>query len=140
MPNITEAGDFTATVIHAEFGESKSGTPYLALSYGVNGSSITGWLYLSDKALTYSVKALREAFNFDGNFETAVAQVQGKSCRIVVEMEDYEGKVRPKVKFVNAPGGLTKSKPIPNAATFLNRLTAKAARLPAAPVTDDVPF
>ena len=132
MPTITEAGDYTATVSKAEFGESKNGTPFLALNFKVADDTIIGWLYLSDAALPHSVKALKDAFNFNGDFESAVSQVEGKPCRIVVEIDSYEGKEKAKVKFINNIDGGYKAKPIANAQSFLKSLTAKAARIPAA--------
>jgi hypothetical protein len=133
MPIIEEAGDYTVAVKSAEFGESKTGTPFLALNFKTEDDhTITGWLYLTDKALPGTVKTLKEAFAFDGNFETAPAQVEGKPCRIKVELEDFEGKTRAKVKFVNHIDGGYKAKPIANAAAFLKGLSAKAAKLPPA--------
>jgi len=135
MPTITEAGDYTATVTKAEFGESKNGTPFIALNFKTGDDTITGWLYLSDAALPHSLKALKDAFHFDGNFETCADQVNGKPCRIVVELDTYEGKEKAKVKFINHIDGGYKPAPIANAQSFLKALTAKAARLPGAPVS-----
>lgn len=128
MPTIQNPDRYAVTVKSAEFGETKNGTPYLALEFATEAAeTITGWLYLSEKALANSVKTLRDAFGFDGNFETVVEQVAGKPCSITVELEEYEGKERLKVKWINAPRS---SKPIDNQAEFLKALSAKAARIP----------
>jgi len=144
MPTIQNPGRYAATVSTAEFGESQNGTPYLELQFSTDqGEHITGWLYLSEKALPGSLRTLREAFEFDGNFEAVIDQVAGKPCSLTVETEEYEGKERLRVKWINAP---RTSKPIDNQGQFLKALSAKAARIPreapkaAAPTRKSVPF
>lgn len=128
MPTIENPGRYSATVSSAEFGESQNGTPFLALSFNTDqGESITGWLYLSEKALPGSLRTLRDAFEFDNDFDTVLEQVNNKPCSITVELEEYEGKERLKVKWINAP---RTSKPIDNQGDFLKALSAKAARIP----------
>lgn len=128
MPLITNPGKYAATVSASEFGESKNGTPFLSIDLNTaEGESITAWLYLSEKALPSSVKTLRDAFDFDGNFETVCEQIVGESCSITVEAEEYEGKERLRVKWINSPRS---SKPIDNQSEFLKALSAKAARIP----------
>lgn len=128
MPTIQNPDRYAVTVKSAEFGETKNGTPYLALEFITEAAdTITGWLYLSEKALANSVKTLRDAFGFDGDFETVIDQVGSKPCSITVELEEYEGKERLKVKWINGP---RTSKPIDNQSAFLKALSAKAARIP----------
>lgn len=127
---INTVGRHTALVSAAEFGESEKGTPFVSLTFTdeERTSTITGYLYLSEKALANSVKTLRDAFGFDGNFETLIEQVVDKPCSITNELEEYEGKERVKVKWINGPRS---SKPIDNQSEFLKQLSAKAARIPA---------
>lgn len=132
MPLIQNPGRYTATVESAELGQSEKGTPFLALICKTEqGEELTAYLYLSDAAVERTVKTLREVFGFDNNFETVVAQVTGKECSIVVEAEEYEGKTRMKVKWVNAVGGWS-GKPLENAESLLPQLSARAKRIPAA--------
>lgn len=147
MIKINTVGRHPAKVQTAEFGETESGTPYLCLTFSGDGESTEGtaygYLYLSEKALGNSVKTLRDAFGFDGDFETVVQQVTDKPCSITCENEEYNGKERVKVKWINAP---RTSKPIDNQDAFLKSLTAKAARIPvktgggAAPTKKASPF
>lgn len=131
MPLIQNPGRYMATVSNAEFGESSNGTPFLRLDFNTKeGDSISGWLYLSEKALPNSVRTLTEAFGFNNDFETVIDQVTGKECSITVECEEYEGKERMRVKWINSP---RMSKPIDNQGDFLKALSAKAARLPKPP-------
>ena len=132
MPLITKPGRYTATVESAELGQSEKGTPFLALLCKTEqGEELTAYLYLSDAAFERTTKTLREVFGVDNNFETVVAQVTGKECSIVVEAEEYEGKTRMKVKWVNSVSG-SSAKPLDNAASLLAQLSAKAKRIPAA--------
>lgn len=138
MPKIENPGRYPATVTSAEFGESGTGTPYFNLFFNTESGSIGAWLYLSDKALPYTIKTLREAFNFDGDFDTAVEQVKGKQCSITTDIEDDDkGVEKMRVKFINAHREV---KPIANQDSFLKALSAKAARIPkAAPKAGTAP-
>jgi hypothetical protein len=128
MPNLENPGRYAAQVNEAEFGESQTGTPYVVLRIATDGGAfINAYLYLSEKALANSVKTLRDAFDFNGDFETLVEQVVTKPCSITVETEVYEGKERLRVKWINGP---RTSKPIDNQEAFLKALSAKAARIP----------
>lgn len=133
MPLIKNPGRYTATVKSAELGQSaENGTPYLSLlCKTAEGEELTAYLYLSDAAFERTTKTLREVFGFDNNFESVVAQVTGKECSIVVEAEEYEGKTRMRVKWINAVGG-SSGKPLENAGSLLAQLSAKAKRIPAA--------
>lgn len=134
MATINEAGTYDVTVTSPEFGESNSGTPFLTCSFKTaSGDTIQGWIYLSAKALPHAKKTLEDAFDFDGNFEKLIDQIDGKPCKIVVELEEYEGRERAKVKFINSVNGGYKAKPLANASSFLKNLTAQAKKLPANP-------
>lgn len=134
MSKLENPGKYPAIVTATEFGESSNGTPFLKLSFSTDQGPIDGWLYLSEKALPNTVRTLRDAFEFGGDFEKIEA-INGKPCSITVEAEEYEGKERLKVKWINSPRS---SKPIDNQASFLKALSAKAARIPAK--TGKAPF
>jgi hypothetical protein len=129
MSKINTAGRHVAVVKSVEFGKSEKDTPFIQIEFqSEDGSSaITGWLYLSDAAFENTVRTLRDAFKFDGNFETLAEQLNVKPCSITNEAEEYEGKDRIKVKWINAP---RTSKPIDNQAEFLKKLTSRAGRIP----------
>lgn len=136
MSLIKTPGRYTATVETAELGQSEAkGTPFLSLLCKTEqGDELTAYLYLSDAAFERTTRTLREVFGFDNNFETVVQQVTGKECSIVVEAEDYEGKTRMRVKWINTVGGAS-GKPLENASSLLAQLSAKAKRIPAAAPT-----
>jgi hypothetical protein len=136
MPKITEAGEYLATVTSADFGESEKGSPYLTLAFATeDGAHIRAFLYLTEKAFPYTLKALKEAFGFDGAFEkdgkdNVAPQVVGRQARITVELEEYEGEERAKVKFINNVNGGFQAKPVANLQSFLKGLSDKARKIP----------
>lgn len=130
MPMVKSPGRYAATVIDAQFGQSrKNGTPHLELNLETDrGERISAWLYLSPKAFENTTRRLRDAFGFNGDYETAVEQVRGKPCSITVEEETGDdGKRRLRVAWVNGPRAV---KPVEDG--FLAQLTAKARKLASA--------
>lgn len=128
MSQIKTADRHAVKVKSAQFGESAKGTPFLELEFvNAQAETLLGWLYLSEKAIEDSVRRLREVFGFDNNFETLIAQVEGKECSIVTEFETYEGKERLRVKFIN--GVRREAQPIKDTGA-LARFSALAKRIP----------
>lgn len=139
---IDTPGRYAATVTDAHFGQShRTGTPHLELSLETeDGGRISAWLYLSPKAFENTTRRLRDAFGFNGDYETAVQQIRGKPCSITVEEEETpEGKRRMRVAWVNPPRVV---KPVEDG--FLTELTAKARQLglaaPNANADENCPF
>lgn len=132
MPLIKESGRYTATAKTVDLGQSaEKGTPYVSILFETEqGEDLTAFLYLSDAALERTVRTLREVFGFNDDFGTVKEQVTGKQASIVVEAEEYEGKSRMKVKWINTVGGGS-GKPLENASTLLAQLSAKAKRIAA---------
>lgn len=127
MPQINNAGRHEVTVKTATFGESPNHTPFVELSFeNDQHETLSGWLYLSEAAFERSVKALRDAFGFDNNFETLPAQVVNKRCAITTEFEEHEGKTRLKVKWINALRSVIPLKD----GSALKKFSAQAARIP----------
>lgn len=132
MPTIKNAGRYAVTAQDAGLGQSeKKGTPYLAIEFATDtGDTLDAYLYLSPAALPYTLKTLREVFGFNDDFESVIAQVKGKPASIVVDIENYEGKDRAKVQYINSPG--REAKPISDVSSLLSSLTAAAKRIPVA--------
>lgn len=91
----------------------------------------TGWL--TDGAFENTNKALTEAFGFDGDYGAFSANgnlFQHKECSITTEFEEYKGKSRLKVRWLNPVGGGAPAPLDPAAARGLAaKLTARAAAL-----------
>ncbi len=83
----TQPGRHRATVAEACVGQHRNEkkTPYLWLSLVLaNGERVEKLLYLTEKAMPYTVLTLRQAFMFDGNFGR-LEQLIGKECSVVIE-------------------------------------------------------
>ncbi len=128
MPQIKTTGRHEVTVKSATFGESPNGTPFVELGFANDAAeTISGWLYLSEAAFARSVQVLREVFHFDNNFETLPAQVVNKRCAITTEFEEFDGKERLKVKWINTLRAVIPLKD----ASALAKFSQAAARVPA---------
>lgn len=144
MASIQVPGRYLGKAESAEITKSKNkGTPgALLLLRNDAGDHIYHTLWLSDGALENSVNTLKEVFGFDGNFETINDQVKGKECSFTVEMEEYEGKEYPRVKWLNTPRA---SQPVED--SMLTALSRKARAIVGTPQqakapvdSDNVPF
>lgn len=136
MTQINTTGRHEVTAKTATFGESKNGTPFLEIVFeNSDRETLSGWLYLSQKAFEQSLKTLRETFGFNNNFETAPAQIENKVCAIEVEAEEHEGKTRLKVKWINPLRSVIPMKD----ASALKGFSAMAARIPLASRTTAKP-
>ena len=109
MPQLTEAGKYTLTATLAEWTETKNGTLCLAID-GVDddGGTITAYLYFSDKSEERSKEVLRECFGVtlgsEANYIAAPDKIKGQQYRATCEIEEYDGKKRLKVKWINPVG------------------------------------
>lgn len=128
MSKLNNTGRYEAKVKSAEFGEANTGTPFFNIYFETPEGSIGRSFFLTTAALPHTVKMLREAFSFNNDFETAVEQVIGKACTIVVGMkDDGRGGERLEVEFVNKEGF---AKPIADKSKFLKGISAVAKMMP----------
>lgn len=113
-------------------GKSKTGTPHIAVLFEDDaGDRITWYGYLTDKAIERTVESLQvlgwNPAASGGDIETlnGTDLLVGNQAEIVVEMEEYEGKPSPKVRWVNRPGGGLQKMDGAEAATFASSLRQK---------------
>jgi hypothetical protein len=120
-------GRHLVKVIGHVLGRSSTGTPHIAVLFEnvSSGDRITWYGYLSDKALERTITSLEvlgwDAAAHGGQIDRlhGTDVLVGHEAEIVVEMEVYEGKANPKVKWVNAVGGgLGDGMPADEAVTF----------------------
>lgn len=120
------------------FGESgEKNTPFIRLNLRViedgeaEGDELEWQGWLSEKALARTCKNLAEVFGWDGDLEALAGQLKtgpfvGKPCSVVTEFEEYNGKKRIKIKWLNSAGGGGKTLPATEAMALAKRLNASA--------------
>jgi hypothetical protein len=145
-------GKYIAVARSWDVGESKEkGTPLVNVNYEIvagpnSGQFISGQHYITEGAVEFTIKALR-ASGWSGVNCSDPNDLGGMGTRkveLVVEAESYEGKSYPKVKFVNAPGGGFKPKPLDESkkrqlAAMLKVESAKVPVLPPDPKPEREP-
>lgn len=167
---LNQVGSFECIVQEPEAGwigeQGEKKTPFVRIPLMVNEGENKGEVtiykaWLSDGAFDNTIRRLAEVFGFDGDLATLNSGAQtlaGLPCNITTEMENYQGKDRLKVAWLNPPGG-GGAKPLEAAKvqSILGKLNAKAKAIAksvkaAAPVgapvkvadpageSDDVPF
>jgi hypothetical protein len=103
-----KAGKYLATAITIAFGESKEKkTPQVGIEFSFatdTGTETLWWVgYFSDKAKERSLDTLG-IVGFNGDVDN-IAFDKTKQVEVVVEMEEYDNKLKPKIKWVNELGG-----------------------------------
>ncbi len=90
------------------------GTPFVRVPVkvteeGAESGSIGVWQgWLSNAAFENTVKRLAEVFGFNGDLAALATGKQtftGRPCNVNTGAEEYNGKTRFKIKWLNAPGG-----------------------------------
>lgn len=98
-------GNHICKVVNATMPDVDEGkTPSVCLTFrNEAGEHIDAYLYLSEKALARTEKSLR-ACGWVGDDVSELMRdgVDLKQVEVVVEEEEYNGKVRAKVKWINA--------------------------------------
>jgi len=117
MEYVDAAGTFVARVKapgNTWFGESgEKGTPFIRVPLIVEegpqaGREIVWQGWLTEAAFDRTVETLAEAFDWDGDLEEmsqGYVPFVDLLCRIVVESEEWEGKTRYRVKWLNPISG-----------------------------------
>lgn len=113
------AGEKVATIMHGRFIKSSKGTLGLEVQFEFEEPSSgtperlnwVGWL--SPAALENSMETLVNVLGFNGNdsiddngnLTDARALAYGEQVKLVVDIEEYNGKQRPRIQWVNRLGG-----------------------------------
>jgi hypothetical protein len=110
--SIIKAGRHEVVVTTTGLQEKENGLTITVGFEDVDGNTITAYLYTSEKAWPYTEKKLQtlgwdplqNGFRFE-ELNTEPSPIAGKAVQIVVADEEYDGKLRSKVQFINPPGG-----------------------------------
>lgn len=110
-------GTYLGTVVDVALGQTKSGTDQVQVVFEIRDpadgfSARVSWFgFFTEKAFGITDAGLK-ALGFDlaangWNLELLNSQespILGVEAQLVIEMEEYEGKRRPRIKFINRPG------------------------------------
>lgn len=140
------AGTYRARATGWVFGASRNGTEQIAVTFSITegehqGQTITWYGYLSDEALARTVEGLRYCgWNVENVDE--VDKLSTNEVELVVEEDEYEGKLRSKVRWVNAiRAELPPEEQRKIALRIRDRVRAKKAEAkPSTAADDEVPF
>lgn len=102
-------GTYTAKAISAEFGKSgNKGTDMVSVYLDVEGQGkITYFGYFTEATSERTIESLRTlGCTFPDNRVTNLTGLGTNKVSIVVDHEDYEGKPRARVKWINPISGL----------------------------------
>ena len=110
--DLIQIGRHSATCFEFEFPEPAAGKSQgIALGFRFSegdadqGRIITAWKYFSDKALPYTIEALRACgWRGDNPAEITIADL-AEEVEITIKHETYDGTTRAKVDYINPLGG-----------------------------------
>lgn len=111
MAQILEPGDYRAKAVEAVLGRSSKGTEQVAVRFALLDfpqQSITWYGYFSEKAFEISMRGLRSA-GFTGDNLADLSSLREDTSPevvLVIEHDEYNGKIRPRVQFINSSGGM----------------------------------
>lgn len=131
-------GKYEVEVVDAYMTESKNGTPGLVFRFENLEGHQESIRWITPATTDYVIKDLetmgfpRAKLSDMANLDKLKDFVKGNSVKIVVEDEEYEGNVTPKVKWINPPGAMKKDSPDLKANIFA-LLNGKAPALMSAP-------
>lgn len=113
-------------------------TPYIRIPLQITdgpmeGQEVTYQAWITDAALNRTVDNLMEVFEWDGDLVKLAKQVNtgpfvGKPCSIVCEEEEYKGKKRVVIKWLNGPDGAGKMLEIDKAIQLAVELDKRRSR------------
>lgn len=105
-------GTYRARAVGASLGETAAGNEQAGIEFELldfEGQRLVYYGSFTEKATEHTIRALRTAgwTGVDLSDLSGVGGPDAPEVSLVVENEEYEGKVRTKVKWVNAAGGAT---------------------------------
>ncbi len=135
VPVTTDDGDFWA-----QFGVSSNGNEQVVVNFeildGEHAGETMAWFgSFTDKTADKTLEGLRNCGWRGSDLATASTGPLEQEVSIVVQEEEYQGKVRSKIRWVNRPGGggafkLEKPMARNDMKMFSSKMKAKAASIP----------
>jgi hypothetical protein len=112
-----EPGNYKGRAVTWGLGETSTGKEQIAIEFmtmdtaGVEGPHINWFGYFSDAAFETTIKALRTC-GWTGIDVSDLSGLDANEVQLIVEHEEYEGKKRARVRWINPVGGLTLKAPM----------------------------
>lgn len=105
MPQIPD-GTYLATAVEGALGYADTGTPYIGVLFSLKeaGVKLTWRGFFTEKTQERTFEALR-ACGWKGDDLSEITFPQGNEVEVVVKQEEWEGKVHPRIQWVNAVRG-----------------------------------
>lgn len=109
-------GKYKAKAAEWGLGETSTGKEQIAITFDLldpdfAGQRITYFGFFTEESLQYTIKNMRTC-GWEGDDLLELGGLDKNEVILVVENEEYNGKVTPKVKFINALGGLALKTPM----------------------------
>lgn len=105
-----DAGYYRARAIEWALGKTEKGSRQVAVRFETfddqdqPGERITWYGYFTEKTQERTLESLQHC-GWEGDDITDLSGIERNEVQLVVEHDEYEGKVRAKVAWVNRPGG-----------------------------------
>lgn len=148
LPN----GRYPGRGVTASLGKTEGGNPQVAVELVVTtgehqGKRITWFGFFTDKTTERTLESLRH-LGWEGDNLADLSGIDRNEVSFDVEAEEYKGEWKPKVRWINAPGGLALKQPmtpaesIDFATKMMGAVIAHRQKMGVAPRKDDqdVPF
>lgn len=110
--NLLPVGTHDVRIVSHVLSKASTGTPCVVIDVEDKDARRLRWYgYLSERAVEGTIERLQDigwdADAADWQIESlnGTTLLVDKPCQVVVEDEEYEGKIRRKVKYLNPPGG-----------------------------------
>lgn len=127
-----KSGTFTIKGVRGMLGFTNSGKEQVAVELSVVdegdffGERITWYGYFTELTFDRTLESLR-ILGWNGDDLSDLSGIDQNEAQAVIEEEEYDGKLRLKVKWINAKGGLALQKPMSDgeASAFAARMKGR---------------
>lgn len=127
-----KAGTFTVKGVRGALGYTNTGKEQVGVELCVVddgeffGERITWYGYFTEKTFDRTIESLR-ILGWDGDDLSDLTGLDRNEAQAVIEEDEYDGKLRLKVQWINAKGGLAIQKPMGDseAASFAQRMKGR---------------
>lgn len=120
-------GIFRARAVEGQFGYTNGGKEQVAVTFLLEGGQRLTWYgYFTEKTEERTFESLRYC-GWEGTDLSDLTGIDRNEVELVVEEEEYDGKVKSKVQWVNRPSSPVMARPMDKAQvkSFAERMKGK---------------